>query len=89
MNNTVVNEENPPTPQERAEVATEQEQVRQMIENTIGELNTYFAHATKLGMLIHMREDSVEVTGMEVPRQVLSVVRIMAVVGYRRPKNDT
>lgn len=85
-NNTVeVDPDSEPTPQERAELALEQEQVRQMLVNTIAELNTYLSHACKIGMVVDLREENFEAVGRP-PQKVVSLVRAAAEVGFRRAK---
>ncbi len=85
-NEIIVDEDELPTPEERADLANEQENVREMIRNTIGELNTYLAHASQIGMVVEMQEHNLEEIGVECPRKVITVIRATAVVGYRRPK---
>ncbi|MEE9366984.1 MAG: hypothetical protein V3W44_09880 [Dehalococcoidales bacterium] len=73
-----------PSPQDRAELATEQEDVRKNIESIIQTLNTDLVRACTLGMVVHLKENFIEEAGDPVPLHVLSVVRITAWVGFRR-----
>lgn len=72
-----------PTPQERAELATRQELVKSKIETSVKTLSVELAVAGELGMLVQLKEEFVETADDLIPKQILSVVRITAVVGWR------
>lgn len=72
-----------PTPQERAELATRQELVKSKIETSVKTLSVELAIAGELGMLVQLKEEFVETADDLIPKQILSVVRITAVVGWR------
>lgn len=71
------------TPEEKAELLTEQEYVAQSVSEKIGELNVLLAHARQVGVLIELREDMREIMG-ELPQQYLYVNRSLAYIGFRK-----
>jgi len=65
-------------------LAAEQEEVQKKIENILLTLNTDLVHASTLGMLVQLKEEFIETVGEPVPLQMLSVVRVTAIVGFRK-----